>query len=161
MARRKRWNKLMEPSLADRPMPLRPKLDARWKRKVMEAGCFDELAAEGVFESARSQLWKSAAAAIVRIGQNQTALLLLRMAEDIALPPRDGRPPGAISRYTADADLPLLNAIVRLDDGSPGARGRAIAKVALAVHPDNRETLKRRLRRKLATAKPGGSTDKK
>lgn len=162
MARRQKYNALMPSEVAGKPMPLHPKLDKRWRMKVFEAGMADNAPSYEVLNAASRRISEAAAHSVVTVGPDQTALLLLNLAEVIASSPRDGRPKGAVSRYTSDRDERCIRRIFEFDDGSPGSRGKAIAKaVAEEFSETTRAAAKRRLRRKLSAMSESGETDKK
>lgn len=162
MARRQKYNALMPSEVAGKPMPLKTKLDKRWRMKVFEAGMADDAPSDELINVASKRLWEAAAHSMVTVGNNQTALLLLNMAETIAGSPRDGRPKGAYSRYTSGKDERCIKLILELDDGSRGARGRAIAKAVAEEYSDAaRDAAKRRLRRKLRAMSINTETDNK
>ena len=162
MARRQKYNALMPYELAGKTMPLQPKLDGRWRKKVFLSGLADDAPSDEVFRAASKRLWEAAGYSIASIGADQTALLLLNMADAIAASPKDGRPKGTQSRHTSSADDRCIKMILKLDDGSRGARGRAIAMAVAKEYPESsRDAAKRRLRRKLSAMSLTHKTDKK
>lgn len=124
MARRKRWNALMGEGLGGTKMPMLPKLDARWREKVFEQAFISGTPTAAAEKAAIGILSKAASDAIQMVGRDVLASLMLSLAENIATPSIDGRPKGA-SSLNAEDDARVL-AIQRADDGSPGARSRAI-----------------------------------
>ena len=163
MARRQKYNALMPPGLAGKPMPLRPKLDDRWRKRVLLAGMEDNALCHERYEAASVRIREAMAYSMALLGGEQTALILLNMAEFAAGSPQDGRPKGSRSRHTSSADVRCIDLILKLDDGSRGSRGRAIALAVAKEYPQVQvqEAAKRRLRHKLKALKAGSPTDKK
>jgi hypothetical protein len=158
MARKPRLNPLapklnpLAPRAIGAPMPPPAKLNKRWRQNAM-----NERKARGApteaEEAADARLRRDALTKAQLSGPNVAAEYLHILAEALAVPVPEGRPPGS-SRYN-EKDFERLVAIKLRDDGSPGARGRAIAAVVDSeegLSRQERETVKRRLRRKLQEA---------
>lgn len=133
MARRKLWNALMGDGLGGTKMPMRPKLDARWREKIGKQAIVSGTPTAVAEKEAIYILARAARDVCQVVSQDIVAVLLLTLAESIATPTPDGRPKGASSLNADDAKRVL--AIQHQDDGSSGARGRAIEAVVLVSRP--------------------------
>ena len=143
----RRWNALHP--LAGKDMPLRAKLDDKWRERTLRESMEGGLTMEAHNAAAAEIVW-GLQSALLHTSPNHVALLMVQAAESLATP-HLGRPIASGGFKASELDG-IMWAIWTNEDGTPADRRRAIAAEVAKVPPHKRRALRVWLRRNLPPA---------